>query len=216
MRFARCDQQPRSWDILPHMSSGKRGGCLRTIFWVLLFGVAVVYGLEALTSPWSFHIGGRWTPLLYWSGSGKLVTPKGTYPLYVYFFPSPHFSRLRIDGLRPTGGLRGSGWLCTSPGTAERLRLSGTIYGSWISTDDALMEFRLGERRLFNVGQTRGYFDLYGRWHGQELVMDSRNRPGGVFQSGVKIDHASVTFDWGSYSDFKNMCASAASFKAQQ
>jgi hypothetical protein len=38
------------------MSNAKRGGCLRTIFGLLFVGVAVVYGVAALTSPWSFHI----------------------------------------------------------------------------------------------------------------------------------------------------------------
>src|SRR5215831_2504816 len=75
------------------MSSGRRGGCLITILRLLLVGVAVVYGVAALTSPWSFHIGGRWTPLLYWSGTGKLVTRSGTYPLYVSFFPASHIVR---------------------------------------------------------------------------------------------------------------------------
>ena len=76
------------------------------------------------------------------------------------------------------------------------------------------MEFRLLERKIFDVGQRQGYFDLYGRWHGQQLVMDNRDRWGGLFKSGMKIDHASVTFDWGSYSDFKNICATA-NFKPQ-
>jgi hypothetical protein len=67
------------------------------------------------------------------------------YPLYVAFYPSAHFSRL--DGLRPTGGLQGTGSLCTSAGVVEALKLSGTVYGGWSSTNDALMEFRLLEIR---------------------------------------------------------------------
>jgi len=47
-----------------------------TLFGLLIFGVAGVYLLAALTAPWSFHIGGRWTPLLYWSGSGKATYEK--------------------------------------------------------------------------------------------------------------------------------------------
>lgn len=212
--FLLAEQGVLSSDILPRMSSGKPG-CLRSILGLIVLCVAIVYGVAALTSPWSFHIGGRWTPLLYWSGSGKLVTPKGTYPLYVSFFPGSHFSRLHLDGLRPTGGLQGSGWICTAPGTTERLNLGGTIYGNWTTTDGSLMTFRLLERRVFDLGQRQGYFDLYGRWRGQQLVMDSRDRVGGVFQSGMKIDHASVTFDWGSYSNFKSMCARATNFTKQ-
>src|SRR5215471_19268252 len=106
-------------------------------------------------------------------------TKTGTYPLYVVFYPSAHFSRLHLDGLRPTGGLQGTGSLCTSRGVVEALKLSGTVYGGWSSTNDALMEFRLLEIRVIDVGQRQGYFDLYGRWRGTALVMDDRNRANG-------------------------------------
>jgi hypothetical protein len=196
-------------DILPRLSKGRRIGCLASIFGALLFGVAVIYAVAAITSPWSFHIGGRWTPFLSWSGYGTLVTKNGTYPLYISFYPSSHFSRLHLDGLRPTGGLQGNGWLCTAPGTIERLSLSGTIYNGWSTTEGSLMGFRLNERNAIDLGQHRGYFDLYGRWQGLQLVMDDRGGYSTTFRSGLRPEHASVTFDWGSYSDFKPMCASA-------
>jgi hypothetical protein len=190
--------------------STRRRGCLANLFKLLVLCAIVFYGAVGVTNPWAFHIGGRWTPMLYWSGYGKLVTKTGTYPLYVAFYPAAHFSRLHIDGLRPTGGLRGTGSLCTSPGVVETLRLRGTIYGGWSSTNDALMQFRLLEYRVFNVGQQQGYFDLYGRWRGPELVMDDRGRASGKFRSGLKIEHASITLDWGSFSDFKAACANAS------
>jgi len=180
-------------------------------FWVLLLGGALFYGVVVALDPWAFHIGGRWTPLLTWQGSGKLLTKGGIeYPLWVSFYPSSHFSRLHMDGLRPTGGLQGSAWLCTSRGVTERLELSGTIYGGWRSTEGSLMAFRLLEPKIIDLGQRRGYFDLAGRWRGQELVMEDRGSVGSAFRSGLKIEHASVTLDWGGYSDFKAVCASAA------
>lgn len=175
-----------------------------------MLGVGVVYGLAAVTNPWAFHIGGRWTPLLYWSGSGQLLTKGGTYPLYVSFFPASHFSRLQLDGLRPTGGLQGSGSLCTAPGVMQSLKISGTIFGGWRSTEGSLMTFRVLEPKVFDVGQRQGYFDLYGRWQGQQLVMSDRGRYAGTFRSGLKIERASVTLDWGGYADFKAACADAA------
>jgi len=196
--------------ILPRMSQGRHFGCLARILGALLFGAAVVYAVAAITSPWSFHIGGRWTPFLSWSGYGNLVTKNGTYPLYITFYPSSHFSRLHLDGLRPTGGLRGNGWLCTAPDTIERLHLSGTIYNGWSTTDGSLMEFRLNEWNPIDLGQhNRGYFDLYGRWQGLRLVMDDRGAYSAALRSGLRPEHASVTFDWGSYSNFKAVCASA-------
>ncbi len=181
---------------------------LAMLFWTLLLGGAVVYAAVLVMDPWSFHIGGRWTPLLMWQGSGKLLTKGGIeYPLFVSFFPSSHSSQLRMDGQRPTGGLQGSGWLCTSRGVTQPLQLSGTIYGGWRSTEGSLMAFRLLEPKIIDVGQGQGYFDLMGRWRGPELVMDDRGSVGSRFRSGLKIEHASVTFDFGSYSDFKAACA---------
>ena len=183
---------------------------------MLVLGLALVYGVIVATGPWALHIGGRWTPLLYWSGSGKLVTKHGTYPLYVFFFPSAHFSQLHLDGLRPTGGVQGSGWICTSPGVTQYLKLSGTIYGGWRSTEGSLMNFRLLEPNILDVGQRRGYFDLYGRWQGPQLVMNDRGSPGSTFRSGLSIEHASVTLDWDRYSDFKARCARATNSEAHQ
>ena len=109
----------------------------------------------------------------------------------------------------PTGGLQGSGLLCTAPGVAQQLKLSGTIYGGWRSTEGSLMEFRLLERIILpNTGKQGGFFDLYGRWRGQQLVMDERGRWGGPFRAGLKIDGAAVTLDWSGTSEFNAMCAS--------
>src|SRR5947208_2756020 len=55
----------------------------------------VVYAVVVLLDPWALHIGERWTPLLYWTGTGKLVTKSGTYPVIITLFPSSHSSRLR-------------------------------------------------------------------------------------------------------------------------
>jgi hypothetical protein len=185
-------------------------GSLGKLFWTLVLCGVLVYAVVVVMDPWSVHMGGRWTPLLTWHGSGKLHTKSGVeYPLYVSVYPSSHFSQLRLDGLRPTGGLQGSGWLCSSPGVTQRLELSGTIYGGWRSTEDSLMAFRLLEPKIIDVGQGQGFFDLAGRWHGPKLVMDDRNSIGNPFRSGLRIEHASVTLDWGSYSDFKAVCASA-------
>ena len=188
----------------------RRRGCLANLFWMPVLGVAVLYTVIAVTDPWAFHIGGRPTPLLSWWGSGKLLTKGGIeYPLFLYFYPSSHFSQLRLDGLRPTGGLQGSACLCTSRGVTQPLELSGTIYGGWRSTEGSLMEFRLLEPKIFDVGQRQGFFNLYGRWHGLELVMEDRGEPGSTFRSGLKIEQASVALDWGRYADFKAVCASA-------
>ncbi|MBZ5680512.1 MAG: hypothetical protein LAO24_10435 [Acidobacteriia bacterium] len=182
----------------------------------LVLILALVYGAIVLLNPWAIHIGDRWTPLLIWTGTGKLVTASGAYPLMVTLSPSPHGSRLRLDGLRATSGLSGWGWLCTPHGTTVRLRVSGTIYGAWRSTDGALLEFRLIERiKNFPTIQDGGYVDLFGYWHGPQLVMDDRGEWSAPFRSGLKIKHASVTLRPGSKSEFNAACAATSNFAQQ-
>jgi hypothetical protein len=185
----------------------RRHGFLANLFKLFILCVILIYGVVGVTSPWAFHIGGRVTPLLYWAGFGNLTTRNGTYPLYVLFYPSSHMSRLGFDGLRPTGGMQGTSSLCTSPGVVEPLKLSGSVYGGWSSTNNAVMGFRLLEIRLIDVGQRQGYIDLYGRWQGPALAVNDHDQFNGKFSSGLKIEHAAVTLNWGSYSDFKAACA---------
>src|SRR5262245_60300070 len=57
-------------DILPRMSTpGHR--FLPTLFKFLVRCVIVLYGAVGVTSPGAFHIGGRWTPLPYWSDTAS-------------------------------------------------------------------------------------------------------------------------------------------------
>lgn len=201
---------------VPRQGQKKRRGCLGSLFRLVLvgiFGLAFLYGVVAITNPWSFHIGGRWTPFMTWHGYGDLVTKGGMhYPLYITFYPSSHFSQLHLQGLRPTGGLQGSGWLCTSPGVTQRLDLSGTIYGGWRSTAGSLMSVRIFESnrardRLLGTTWHRGYFDVLGHWNGPELLMSDHGEWSSTFRSGLRIEQASVTLSWGTYSDFKDLCA---------
>jgi hypothetical protein len=185
-----------------------RLGCFGGL--VLVFVVLLL--VFAILAPWAFHIGGRWTPG-FWQGIGMLRTESGdAYPLYVYFFPGFRgMSRLRLNGQRPTNSLRGMGYLCSAQGVTQRMDLTGDIYGTYLNTDGNQTGFRLldwwGPFRI-NYYQHRRYFDLYGRWRGPELVMHDD----GGWERGFHPDphnpkeRATVTFTWGSYSDFKKMC----------
>jgi hypothetical protein len=188
-----------------------RLGC----FGALVFGVVVVLLVTALLAPWAFHIGERWTPG-FWQGVGTLRTESGdAYPLYIYFYPNfRSMTRLRLNGQRPTSGLRGTGWLCSAQGESQLLDLSGDIYGTYLNTDGNQTAFRLLDyRHSFRINpQRRRYFDLTGRWHGPELAMQDD----GGWERGFHSDphnpkeRAKVTFTWGSYGDFKKLCAAAA------
>ena len=192
---------PRPWQRL---------GC----FGALVFALVLVLALTALLAPWAYHIGGRWTPGMWW-GFGKLRTTQGDeYPLYVSFFPNfRSMSHLRLNGQRPTSGLQGTGWLCSAQGVTQRLDLTGDVYGSYLNTDGNQTAFRLLDARHFTINaQNRRYVDLLGRWHGAELVMQDNGSWDRNFQPGPKDpkERAAVTFTWGSYSDFKNLCNATA------
>jgi len=190
------------------VATPQRGASFIKYVVVAILGIALFYGAVAVTDPWALHIGGRSTLLLYWSGSGNLLTAQGTYPLYVFFYPATDHSQLPLDGLRPTAGVKGDGWICTAPGVTQHLNLTGTMYGGWSSTDGSLMSFHLNEPNAVDLGGAGpGYFDLYGHWQGPELVMNDRETQGSKLRSGLQIEHASIMLNWGSRSDFKERCA---------
>lgn len=176
---------------------------------VLLVGALIPLAVGVMI-PWALHIGGRWTPLLTWWGSGTLTCKGGEYPFFIMLYPSSHFSRLHLNGRRPTGGVQGSACLCTSQGVGQYLKLSGTIYGSWSSTENSLMQVRLLEPTIVDVGQTRGgYFDLTGEWRGSELMLHAAGSWSRPFRSGLRIERASVILKWDPYWTCKSACASA-------
>jgi hypothetical protein len=192
------------------------GGCLtKLIVWALV-ACAFAWAVLVVLNPWALHIGGRSTPLLYWHGSGTLVSKDGkAYPLYVSFWPGRPRGMHgggRREGKIVSARLQGTGWLCVAPGNLERMKLSGTMYGGYTSDRDSLLDFRLLEwRKPFSINPPeRGFFDMAGTWHGQELVMDRPNEQGIKLNSGPFIDHASVTLRWAEYAEFEAACRGAA------
>lgn len=182
---------------------------------LLLWGLAAaafVWAVEAALNPWALHIGGRSTPLLYWHGTGIVVSKDGkAYPLYMYFSPSKPggFSGGgKREGKVVSANLRGMGWLCTAPGNEERMTVSGTMYGGYTSSADSLFNFRLLEwQNPFSINPpNRGFFDVAGVWHGQELVLDRPNEQGIKFKSGLLIDNATATLHWADQAEFDAAC----------
>lgn len=192
--------------------SGCLGGCLSKLLLWGVVAVALVWTFTALLNPWALHIGGRTTPLLYWHGVGTVHAKDGkTYPLYVSFWPGRpqgFHGGGRREGKTVNAHLMGDGWLCIAPGEAERMELSGTMYGGYTSDANSLLDFRLLERRkAFAINyQSRGFFDMAGMWQGPELVMHRPGEQGIKFKSGLLIDNATVTLHWASYEEFEAMC----------
>jgi hypothetical protein len=193
---------------------GCLGGCLTKLFVWSVVAVAFVWALTVLLNPWAVHIGGRSTPFLYWHGTGTVLSKDGkTYPLYVSFWPGRprgfHGSGRR-EGKIVSARLIGTGWLCIAPGTVERMKVSGTMYGGYASSESSLFDFRLLEwRRPFSINPpNRGFFDMAGTWHGTDLVMDRPNEQGIPFNSGLFIDHATAAFHYANYAEFESACSS--------
>jgi hypothetical protein len=187
-------------------------GCLTTVLLWAVIGVVAVWALTVALNPWALHIGGRSTPLLYWHGAGTVLAKGGkTLPLYVSFWPGrpQGVSGIgRREGKGISARLQGNGWLCTAPGTVERMKLSGAMYGGYTNDSNSLLDFRLLEWRApFAInGRKQGFFDLAGTWQGPELVMNRPNEQGIPFESGLFIDHAVVTLRWARYDEFETAC----------
>ena len=197
-------------------AGGCLGGCLTKLVVLMLVGTAFTWVLLVALNPWALHIGGRSTPLLYWHGSGTVVSKDGKmYRLYVGFFPGRPggiHGGGRREGKIVSARLSGTGWLCVSPGNIEKMNLSGTMYGGYTSDTDSLLDFRLLDwRKAFAINpQHRGFFDLAGSWHGSDLVMDRPGEQGIRLQSGPFIDNATVTLRWAEYEDFEAGCRSGS------
>lgn len=198
---------------------GQRRSCLGLISGCLaklaLMGIALcAFGwlLLVVLNPWALHIGGRSTTLLYWHGTGTVVAANGkSYPFYATFWPGKP-GRGQVIGRREGKGwsanIGGNGWLCIAPGSVERMTLSGTMYGGYTSSADSLFDFRFLEwRKPFSINPPiRGFFDVAGMWHGDELVMDRPNEQGIPLKTGPYIDRAKVTLRWASYKEFEEAC----------
>lgn len=189
-------------------------GCLTQLLLWVVIAVVGIWVLIVVFNPWALHIGGRSTPLLYWHGAGTVLAKGGKrLPLYVSFWPGRPggFSGGgRREGKMVSARLRGDGWLCTAPGTVQRMELSGTMYGGYTDDTNSLLDFRLLERRRpFNINyQKRGFFDLAGAWRGPDLVLNRPNEQGVRFASGLLIDDAVVTLQWTNYAEFEATCNS--------
>jgi hypothetical protein len=182
---------------------------------VALWGAGALVFVWLVTvalNPWALHIGGRPTPLLYWHGAGTVTSKDGTsYPVYLTFWPDRpqgFHGGGRREGKRVSAHLRGTAWVCATPGHPQRMQVSGTIYGGYVSTADALLDFRIIEwRKPFAINyQNRGFFDLAGVFEGGDLVLNRPNEQGIRLTTGPFIDNATARIHRAPYSEFEAVC----------
>jgi hypothetical protein len=135
-----------------------RIGCLGALVLIVLIPTA----LAVFFAPWAEHIGGRFTPLGYWSGIGKAHAPDGTdfgVALNLKLRTSPSCSRLSGK----CSNLQGNAVVCTRAGRYTFSNLDGTLDGYW-STDGHAMtiSFTHGNTTLTRYVSVI----LKGTWHG--------------------------------------------------
>jgi hypothetical protein len=196
----------------------RRLGCIGS----LVFVFAIVLAVYALMVPWSFHIGGRWTPTTSWQGVGRLRDSAGQqYGLRLSFFPDiSHRGRGGTVHVgprmpMPRSPLRGKALVCTAGGMRIPFDVGGDMYGAWLNSDGKLVHLNLGEK---TNDKPKRHFSLYGSFHGPELPLDDHKsmfmylQPDGKltptrsYTSPVPEKHATVTLEWGTDADFDRLC----------
>jgi hypothetical protein len=195
-----------------------RLGCIGSLVFALLLTVAVI----ALIAPWSFHIGGRWTPITMWQGVGRLRDSSGqVYGLSLSFFPDIQYRR-RGGGVHvgpafptPRTSVRGKAMVCTSQGLRIPFDVRGDMYGAWVNAEGKLLSLGLAEH---SNDKPKRRFSLHGSFQGPELAMDDHKSmfmyllpdgkltPARSYTSPVPEKHATVTLQWGNETDFDRLC----------
>lgn len=189
------------------------GGCLLLIVLLLVLGVAVVYGVTLVTSPWAIHIGGSATPLLHWDGYGEGVTPAGTHvAVALSLGPRQPSGGRHSSPCFSCGNLSGSGELCTANSDISFRSLGGNLH-AYLSTEGSKMTVQ-----LYRTASAAGSFelDMQGTWHGNTYSATDQNQlyehftPDGHFHASyTAVTTPQVTtlqINKGSHSAFKAAC----------
>ncbi len=198
------------------MGGFRRLGCLGSLCFLVVFAVA----FTAIMAPWSFHMGGRWTPTTQWHGVGRLRDSTGQeYAFYASFMPN--FGRRGRTGTvgppmpTPHYSLRGTAQVCTQQGLRIPFDLRGGIYGVYLDSEGKLIRLNLNEK---TNNKPRRHFTLSGSFTGPELALDDQKsmfmylQPDGKltptrsYTSPVPEKHAKVILAWGTEADFDRLC----------
>jgi hypothetical protein len=176
--------------------------------------MALIFGGVIFINSWAFHMGGRWTPTLSWTGFGTLQSSTGSaYGIYVILSPDILSSR-RSGGIGGHSNLSGTAWLCNARTDPIQLRVSGSIHSALLDTNGKAVDLRLSNPQ---GSKPRVLFDLYGTWHEHDLVMRDDGSLDLVFaKDGTLVgylkttytpgEHAEITLQYGDRSEFDAIC----------
>jgi hypothetical protein len=141
---------------------------------LVLIVFVVLFLVVFVPAPWSFHIGGQFTPFGQWDGYGPVRASNGGRYLLFTHLQGGVVGRADRPGcvLHGTcGTLRGSAQLCTESGRTYSFSLSGTMHG-WLTTDKSPTDIELsgGSPTPLAHGQVVAF---HGVWHGPVLPVAS-------------------------------------------
>jgi hypothetical protein len=163
--------QPASGGSAPPKTTGRaQHVALRLVLIVFVVLFLVVF----VPAPWSFHIGGQFTPLGQWDGYGPVrASDGGNYLLFTHLqggvIGRADPPSCTIHGT--CGTLRGSAQLCTESGQVYSFSLSGKMHG-WLTTDKSPTDIELsgGSPVPLPHGQVVAF---HGVWRGPVLPVAS-------------------------------------------
>jgi len=184
---------------------------------LVLIAFVLLFLLVFVPAPWSFHIGGQFTPFGQWDGYGPVQASNGGRYLLFTHLQGGVAGRADPPGciLHGTcGTLRGSAQLCTESGRTYSFSLSGKMHG-WLTTDKSPTDIILsgGSPVPLPHGQVVAF---HGVWHGPVLPVASTDgsftqafTPAGAVRKANGVAHpgtASGTLRSGSATAFDQAC----------
>jgi hypothetical protein len=185
--------------------------------WLVVL-VLMAAGVLSAFSPWSFFIGGRFTPLTQWTGYGKMHSPAGRD--YGLFLRLTHNQSDDVAGtFAATPNLHGSAILCTPQGETYEYRLQGTVHDAWLQTEGRATGLTLvtldRQPQLRTLGLPSN--DLRGVWRHGSLVIEesgatsaapktSRKSRHGKRRAVRASHHGATVVSYGNLSAFNDFC----------
>jgi hypothetical protein len=172
--------QPTSGGSAPAQPA-RRGRYIALRLVLVVF--VVLFLVVFVPAPWSFHIGGQFTPFGQWDGYGPVQASNGGRYLLFTHLQGGVVGRADPPGCvfhGSCGTLRGSAQLCTERGRVYSFSLSGKMHG-WLTTDKSPTDIALsgGSPVPLPHGHVVAF---HGVWHGPVLpIADTSGSFTGAF-----------------------------------
>jgi hypothetical protein len=141
---------------------------------LVLIAFVVLFLVVFVPAPWSFHIGGQFTPFGQWDGYGPVRASNGGRYLLFTHLQGGVAGRADRPGCTihgSCGTLRGSAQLCTESGRVYSFSLTGKMHG-WLTTDKSPTDIDLSGGSPVPLAHDQ-VVAFHGVWHGPVLPVAS-------------------------------------------